>query len=76
MEYELIVQELREYCRAGGKQFGLPAPGCGRDGVRLLQLSKESGVVVVASTGFHRRIYYLRAVGFGVLIPRNRSFFY
>jgi predicted metal-dependent phosphotriesterase family hydrolase len=58
-DFESILAELREYVGAGGKAIVDCQPaGCGRDGGKLLQLSQDSGVVVIASTGFHRRIYY------------------
>ena len=58
-EYEQILAELREYRQAGGKTIVDCQPGgCGRNGMKLLQLSQESDVIVIASTGFHRRIYY------------------
>ena len=33
-------------------------PGCGRDANMLVQLSRESGVNIIACTGFHRKKYY------------------
>ncbi len=58
-QYDLILQELREYRRAGGHALlDCQPPGCGRNGNRLLQLSQESGVTLIACTGFHRRKYY------------------
>jgi 5-phospho-D-xylono-1,4-lactonase len=59
IEHDPILAELCEYAQAGGKAIVDCQPGgCGRDGTKLLQLSQESGVVIIASTGFHRRIYY------------------
>ena len=54
-----ILQELRDYRLAGGSaQVDCQPGGCGRDGRRLRWFSQESGVRVVASTGFHRSRYY------------------
>lgn len=54
-----IRQELIDYREAGGgAQIDCQPGGCGRDGNRLLRLSQDSGVLVVASTGFHLPRYY------------------
>ena len=54
-----ILAELLDYRQAGGGSIVDCQPsGCGRNGHKLLELSKASGVHVVASTGFHRRKYY------------------
>jgi 5-phospho-D-xylono-1,4-lactonase len=56
---EKILKELIQYRQAGG--FGVvdcQPGGCGRNGNRLFELSRGSGVAVVAATGFHRRRYY------------------
>ena len=54
-----ILEELRDYRQAGGGSIVDCQPsGCGRNGHKLLELSKASGVHVIASTGFHRRQYY------------------
>jgi 5-phospho-D-xylono-1,4-lactonase len=56
---EALRSELAAYRRAGGGALVDCQPGgCGRDGRRLLALSKASGVSIVACTGFHRRRYY------------------
>jgi 5-phospho-D-xylono-1,4-lactonase len=58
-QYDEIVNELKEYKAKGGTSLLDCQPeGCGRNGNRLLSLSKESGVNIIASTGFHRRKYY------------------
>jgi predicted metal-dependent phosphotriesterase family hydrolase len=58
-EYDPILSELKEYVQAGGTAIVDCQPGgCGRNGNKLLQLSGESGVTVIAATGFHRRTYY------------------
>jgi len=54
-----ILKELLDYRQAGGGAIVDCQPsGCGRNGHKLLELSKDSGVHVIASTGFHRRQYY------------------
>jgi phosphotriesterase-related protein len=54
-----ILEELLDYRQAGGGSIVDCQPGgCGRNGHKLLELSKASGVHVIASTGFHRRRYY------------------
>ena len=56
---KVIEAGLKEYLRAGGGTIVDCQPGgCGRDGRILHELSKISGVKVVASTGYHRRRYY------------------
>jgi phosphotriesterase-related protein len=57
---EGVSRELRAYRMAGGGAVVDCQPGgCGRDGRVLRRLSQRTGVHVVASTGFHRRVYYL-----------------
>lgn len=54
-----IVEELKAYRAAGGSGLVDCQPGgCGRNGNALARLAEESGVHIVASTGFHRRRYY------------------
>lgn len=54
-----ILAELREYRRVGGSsQLDCQPVGCGRDGRKLKWLSQESGVHIVACTGFHLKEYY------------------
>jgi phosphotriesterase-related protein len=54
-----ILEELIDYRQTGGCSIVDCQPGgCGRNGHKLLELSKASGVHVIASTGFHRRQYY------------------
>jgi 5-phospho-D-xylono-1,4-lactonase len=58
-DQEAILEELLDYRQAGGSAIVDCQPsGCGRNGHKLLELSKASGVHVIASTGFHRRQYY------------------
>lgn len=57
--YELIREELRLYRAAGGQSLmDCQPPGCGRDANRLAQLARDTGVQIIASTGFHRARYY------------------
>jgi predicted metal-dependent phosphotriesterase family hydrolase len=56
---DLIQRELLDYKLAGGGTILDCQPGgCGRDGRRLRDLSRASGVRIIACTGFHRRKYY------------------
>ena len=57
-DYGKSLQELQEYCRAGGATIVDAQPGgFGRDGGKLLQLSKDSGVNIIAVTGCHKKIF-------------------
>lgn len=57
--FSLICKELIEYREKGGETLLDCQPeGCGRDGNKLAALSKESGVNLIACTGFHRKKYY------------------
>ena len=54
-----ILDELVNYRKAGGgTQVDCQPGGCGRDGQKLLGLSRASGVHVVACTGFHLERFY------------------
>jgi phosphotriesterase-related protein len=58
-DFDRIATELKAYRAAGGYSLLDCQPGgCGRDGRKLARLSSESGVTIIASTGFHRRKYY------------------
>lgn len=58
-QYDLIKNELRGYRSVGGSTLLDCQPGgCGRDVNQLVRLSKESGVNIIACTGFHRKKYY------------------
>jgi 5-phospho-D-xylono-1,4-lactonase len=58
-QFDLILKELVEYReKGGGTLLDCQPEGCGRDGNKLLALSKGSGVNLIASTGFHRNKYY------------------
>ncbi|MDR3335932.1 MAG: hypothetical protein LBT16_01895, partial [Treponema sp.] len=53
------VEELALYRRAGGEALVDAQPlGCGRDAVILRKISEQSGVRIIASTGFHKMIFY------------------
>jgi 5-phospho-D-xylono-1,4-lactonase len=54
-----IAEGLLRYREAGGGSLVDCQPGgCGRDGVALAGLAGDSGVHIVACTGFHLRRYY------------------
>ena len=54
-----VARELTDFRRRGGGAIVDCQPGgCGRDGNVLRRLSHETGVHVIAATGFHRRVYY------------------
>jgi 5-phospho-D-xylono-1,4-lactonase len=54
-----ISTELIDYRLAGGSAIVDCQPGgCGRNGNRLRELSSGSGVMLMASTGYHLRKYY------------------
>lgn len=71
---EPILKELNDYRKAGGGALLDCQPvGCGRDGRRLFEFSKTSGVKIVASTGFHRRKYYTHGAGFWSLTTQDAA---
>lgn len=56
---ERTAVELKVFRRAGGSAVVDAQPvGCGRGAGQLLALSQQSGVHVIASTGFHKRVFY------------------
>jgi predicted metal-dependent phosphotriesterase family hydrolase len=56
---EGILKDLTAYYKAGGRSLLDCQPGgCGRNGRMLISLSMDSGVHIIACTGFHRRKYY------------------
>jgi predicted metal-dependent phosphotriesterase family hydrolase len=58
-QFDLIHKELLAYKAAGGGSILDCQPGgCGRNANHLVELSRLSGVNIVACTGFHRRKYY------------------
>ncbi|MEA4912430.1 MAG: hypothetical protein VB092_07490 [Oscillospiraceae bacterium] len=57
-DYESSKRELLDYKRAGGSLIVDAQPGYfGRDAKVLRRLSEGSGVLIVASTGFHKLSY-------------------
>jgi len=58
-QFEGIREDLRSYRTAGGASLLDCQPGgCGRNAAKLVILSKDSGVNIIACTGFHRKKYY------------------
>ena len=54
-----IQAELQAYRHAGGGGLtDCQPPGCGRNGLRLAELSRLSGVAILGCTGFHLPKYY------------------
>jgi predicted metal-dependent phosphotriesterase family hydrolase len=54
-----IASELVDYRRSGGRTIVDCQPAaCGRDAFKLVQLSRSSGVQVIAATGYHLPKYY------------------
>lgn len=54
-----ILAELKAYRQlGGGSQVDCQPGGCGRNGSKLKWLSEQSGVHIVACTGFHLQEYY------------------
>jgi len=57
--FDPILAELKDYREAGGDgQVDCQPHGCGRDGRKLRLLAEQSGLHIVANTGFHLREYY------------------
>ncbi|MBI9048776.1 MAG: hypothetical protein JEZ00_05140 [Anaerolineaceae bacterium] len=60
-QFDSIVNELIEYRTEGGHTLLDCQPnGCGRNGNKLLALSKAADVNIIACSGFHRKKYYPR----------------
>lgn len=58
-DYKLTVSELHSYKNNGGKSIVDAQPlGCGRMAKNLLKASKETGINIIASTGFHKLEFY------------------
>jgi predicted metal-dependent phosphotriesterase family hydrolase len=58
-QYDLILEELVEYRARGGESLMDCQPGgCGRDGNKLMELSRAARVNIIACTGFHLKKYY------------------
>lgn len=57
--FSLIKEELQKFVSLGGSFVVDCQPGyCGRNVNILLQLSRQSGISVIAVTGFHKYEYY------------------
>lgn len=53
------VQEMVAFRKAGGGTIIDCQPaGCGRNALRLFQLSRSTDVALISATGFHRPVYY------------------
>lgn len=53
------LQELQDFRIAGGATIVDAQPGgCNRMGQALVELSEESGVNIIAATGFHKMMFY------------------
>jgi len=60
-DYKMTVDELNNYKEMGGSTLVDAQPvGCGRMTEYLIKASKETGVNIIASTGFHKLQYYPR----------------
>ncbi len=58
-DYEKSLREITDYAKSGGLAIVDAQPaGCCRDASSLLNLSRESGVHIISSTGFHKMIFY------------------
>jgi phosphotriesterase-related protein len=58
-DFGLIKEGLLKYKKVGGCSILDSQPWeCGRNGNVLYRLSKETGVYIIAVTGFHKREYY------------------
>ncbi len=58
-DMEAMTAELQDFKRVGGGTIVDCQPGgVGRNGRRLRQISEQSGVHIVACSGFHLRCYY------------------
>jgi phosphotriesterase-related protein len=56
---EKSCQELKLYYHSGGRAVvDAQGLGCGRDAAMLRNISKKSGVHIIASTGFHKMFFY------------------
>ena len=54
-----MIGEVREFLSAGGRTITeLTCRGLGQDVEALRRISQESGVQIVAATGFYREMYY------------------
>ncbi|MEX2569381.1 MAG: aryldialkylphosphatase [Cyclobacteriaceae bacterium] len=59
-DVDKISTELQDFYRVGGRTMVDTMPvDCGRNIVKLAEVSKRSNVNIIASTGIHLEIYYL-----------------
>lgn len=55
-----VSEELRHFYEAGGRTMVDTMPAdCGRNVVKLAEVSRNTGVNIIAPTGIHLEIYYL-----------------
>lgn len=58
-DFEKSLREVNNYRLAGGGAFIEAQPtGCGRDVAWLRDISRQTGVKIIASTGFHKLSFY------------------
>lgn len=58
-DFQKSREELNEYFAAGGRSIVDAQPvGCGRMADGLLELSRKTGIHIIASTGFHKLSFY------------------
>ncbi len=58
-DYDKTLRELSDFYSAGGSMVVDAQPvGCGRMEEELQALSRASGVHIIASTGFHKMLFY------------------
>lgn len=56
---EKSIQEVRRYKKAGGRTLIDAQPGgCNRDTEMLAEIARQTGIHILASTGFHKMIFY------------------
>ncbi|GAA4314261.1 hypothetical protein [Compostibacter hankyongensis] len=59
-DVDRAVEELRRFYEAGGRTMVDTMPAdCGRNILKLAEVSRRSGVNIVAPTGIHLEMYYL-----------------
>ena len=58
-DFEATVKELQTYKRSGGRSIVDAQPlGCGRMTNNLIKAAKDTGLNIIASTGFHKLMFY------------------
>jgi len=58
-DYDRSLEEVKLFRRSGGDSFVEAQPcGCCRDALWLKDISAQSGVNIIASTGFHKMSFY------------------